>query len=184
MQPYRCLRRRWGFAHRSSHGGDFESPPWNGSIVLRDDERDGFWTADISLPEGSILVPFHRGWRVASRSHSTPPPSSTSSGRQTASRSIRVLSHPFVSPMLSAQTKRHLSAVSIPVSMHPPRLVSVMMEVAATRMATAPNQNQSLIALQPTRVQAARSAAMASVGRSASMTPTAPEMTSVSTSSV
>ena len=37
---------------------DFESPPWNGGIVLRDDERDGFWTADISLPEGSFSYRF------------------------------------------------------------------------------------------------------------------------------
>ena len=37
---------------------DFETPPWNGSIVLRDDERDGFWTADISLPEGSFSYRF------------------------------------------------------------------------------------------------------------------------------
>ena len=46
---------------------DFESPPRNGGIVLRDDERDGFWTADISLPEGSFST-VYCGWRVASRS--------------------------------------------------------------------------------------------------------------------
>ena len=58
MQPYRRFRRRWRFTNRGTNGRRFESPPWNGGIVLRDDERDGFWTADISLPEGSFSYRF------------------------------------------------------------------------------------------------------------------------------
>jgi len=37
---------------------DFETPPWNGGIVLRDDERDGFWTTDVTLPEGTFSYRF------------------------------------------------------------------------------------------------------------------------------
>ena len=68
---------------------DFESPPWNGGIVLRDDERDGFWTADISLPK----APSHTDllWMESGKPiPSIPPLSSMSSDKQTAWRSMHV----------------------------------------------------------------------------------------------
>lgn len=39
-------------------GGPFESPPWSGAIALSDDDGDGFWTTNVTLPAGEHIYKF------------------------------------------------------------------------------------------------------------------------------
>ena len=73
------------------------------------------------------------------------------------SRSIRVLS-PFVSPMLSVQTRTSLPFLYLCRRITAPCVCDD--GSGYIRITAAPNQSGSLIALQPTLVQAARSAAV------------------------